>query len=117
MPKPATSSCRPACSGISSMDSSTFIHRHSLPEASGFRLGQRVTMLTETMGADHDDIEHTLPAGSTGIIECIEHLAPPQGLTFTIWIPINELEGRGIVNVFDEGDGIISNLIAKKEPS
>jgi hypothetical protein len=32
-----------------------------------------------------------------------------------MWIPINELEGRGIVNVFDEGDGPITNFIKIKE--
>jgi hypothetical protein len=90
-------------------------HRHGLPESDGFKVGQRVSMLTETMGADHEDIEHTLPVGSTGIIECIEQLAPPQGRSFTIWIPVNELEGRGIVNVFDEGDGPITNFITAKE--
>jgi hypothetical protein len=100
------------------MDStSNFSHRHGLREAAGLKLGQRVKMLTETKGADHDDIEHTLSAGRDGIIECIEHLAPPQGLTFTIWIPVDELEGRGIVNVFDEGDGPITNFITAKETS
>jgi hypothetical protein len=91
-------------------------HRHGLPETSGFKLGQRVTMLVETSGADHEDIEHTIPPGADALIECIELLAPPQGMTFTIWIPIDELEGRGIVNVFDEGDGSpISKFIATKE--
>jgi hypothetical protein len=92
-------------------------HRHGLPEASGFKVGQRVTLLEEAMGCDHDDIEHTLPVGSDGLIECIEMLAPPQKLAFTIWIPINELEGRGIVNVFDESDGPISSFIKTKETS
>lgn len=94
-----------------------FTYRTGMRKAAGFRLGQRVTMLTETKGADHDDIEHTLPPERDGLIECIEHLAPPQGLTFTIWIPINELEGRGIVNVFDESDGPITNFIKAKEKS
>ena len=100
------------------MDSSAaFTHRTGMYEAAGFKLRQRVNMLTETKGADHEDIEHTLAPGSEGIIECIEHLAPPQGLTFTIWIPVNEPEGRGIVNVFDEGDGQICNFITAKETS
>jgi hypothetical protein len=94
-----------------------FDHRLGLNEASGFKLGQRVTLLEETTGCDHDDVEHTLPVGTDGLIECIEMLAPPQKLTFTIWIPINELEGRGIVNVFDEGDGPINNFIKAKETS
>lgn len=93
----------------------TFGRIHSLPESGGFKLGQRVTMLDVCSGADHDDIEHTILPGADGIIECIEHLAPPQGRTFTIWIPINELEGRGIVNVFDEGDGPITSFIKAKE--
>jgi hypothetical protein len=92
-------------------------HRHGLPEAAGFKVGQRVTMLDVCIGADHDDVEHTILPGADGLIECIEHFAPPQGLTFTIWIPINELEGRGIVNVFDEGDGQITNVIKAKETS
>jgi hypothetical protein len=90
-------------------------HRHGLPEAEGFKVGQRVTMLGACTGADHDDNEQTTLPGADGLIECIEHLAPPQGLTFTMWIPINELEGRGIVNVFDEGDGPITNFIKIKE--
>lgn len=92
-----------------------FDFRHGLPEASGFKVGQRVTMLDVCAGADHEDIEHTILPGADGLIECIEQLAPPQGLTFTIWIPINELEGRGIVNVFDESNGLITNFIKAKE--
>jgi hypothetical protein len=92
----------------------TFGHIHGMHEGGGFKLGQRVEMLTETKGDDHESIQHTLKPGATGIIECIEHLAPPQGLTFTIWIPVDELQGRGIVNVFDEGDGPITNFIKEK---
>jgi hypothetical protein len=92
------------------MGSETFIMRHGLPEAEGFKVGQRVLMLAESKGADHDDIEHSVPAGADGIIECIERISG-QGLTFTLWIPVNELEGRGIVNVFDEGDGPITKFI------
>lgn len=89
--------------------------RSGLPEAAGFKVGQRVTMIDVCVGADHEDIEHTILPGADGLIECIEMLAPPQKLTFTIWIPVNELEGRGIVNVFDEGDGPITNFIKSKE--
>jgi hypothetical protein len=92
----------------------TFGHRLGMHEAAGLKLGQRVSMLTETKGHDHEDIEHTLKPGATGLIECIEHLASPQGLTFTIWIPVDELEGRGIVNVFDESDGPITNFIKEQ---
>jgi hypothetical protein len=92
-----------------------FSHQQGLPDGAGFKLGQRVKTLVETKGADHDDDEHTVPPGSDALIECIELLAPPQKLTFTLWIPINELEGRGIVNVFDESDGPITNFIKVKE--
>ncbi|TYO65439.1 hypothetical protein FXV83_16015 [Bradyrhizobium hipponense] len=97
------------------MVSRPFDHRHGLPEAEGFKLGQRVTMLDVCVGDDHEDNEHTILPGADGIIECIEMLAPPQGLTFTVWIPVNEMEGRGIVNVFDQGDGPITNFIKSKE--
>ena len=93
------------------MVSRPFDPRHGLPEAAGFKVGQRVKMLVETMGADHEDIEHTLPPGTEAIIEGIEMLAVPQGLAFTLWIPVNELEGRGIVNVFDQADGPITSFI------
>jgi hypothetical protein len=93
----------------------TFGHIHGLSEASGFKLGQRVKLLAEAKGADHEDNEHTVPVGSDALIECIEMLLPPQCLSFTLWIPINELEGRGIVNVFDESDGPITDFIATKE--
>jgi len=63
----------------------------------------------------HEDIEHTIPPGADGIIECIEYRARPQGLTFTIWIPVNEVEDRGIVNFFDESDGTISTFITAEE--
>ncbi|MGX9944956.1 hypothetical protein ACTG4Q_21060 [Bradyrhizobium denitrificans] len=92
-----------------------FKFRHGLREHSGFKIGQRVTMLEQGMGCDHDDVEHTLPAGSDGLIDTIEMLPAPQGLTFTIWIPVDEADDRGIVNVFDQGDGPITNFITAKE--
>jgi len=110
-----TSFCKPACWAISSMDSLTFPYRHGRGDANGFKLGQRVKLLTEAKGADHEDIEHTFPPGADGIIECIEYRARPQGLTFTIWIPVDEIEDRGIVNVFDESDGPISTFITAEE--
>lgn len=94
-----------------------FSHRHGLPEAAGFKVGQRVTMLEQTMGCDHEDIEHTIPVGNDAIIDTIEILPAPQGLTFTIWIPVDEADDRGIVNVFDESDGPITNFIKSKESS
>jgi hypothetical protein len=83
-------------------------------EAEGFRKDQRVTVRVETMGEDHNGVEHKLPPGSTGIIESIDNLPDPQGLTFTVWIPIDEAAGQGIVNVFDESDGPFSNFIQKE---
>jgi hypothetical protein len=97
------------------MDGPTFPDRHDRCDANGFRHGQRVELLTEAKGADHEDIEHTIPPGADGIIECIEYRARPQGLTFTIWILVNEIEDRGIVNVFDESDGPISTFITAEE--
>lgn len=91
-----------------------FKRRHGLEEAKGFKVGQRVTMLDVCIGADHDDIEHTIEPGADGIIECIEILPAPQGLTFTIWIPVNEADDRGILNEFDETDGPITNFINAK---
>jgi hypothetical protein len=99
------------------MDDPTFSRRHGLPEAKGFKVGQRVQTATVCMGADHDDIERTILPGADALIERIEQLPAPQGLTFTVWIPVNELEGRGIVNVFDESDGPITNFITAKETS
>jgi hypothetical protein len=84
-------------------------------EAEGFRKSHRVTMLVETIGEDHNGVEHKLPPGSTGIIDTIDSLPGPQGLSFTVWIPIDEAAGQGIVNVFDEGDGHIANYISVQE--
>jgi hypothetical protein len=89
------------------MGSETFTMRHGLPEAEGLKVGQRVLMLTRPK-APITTTSST--AGADGIIECIERI-PGQGLTFTLWIPVNELEGRGIVNVFDERDGPITKFI------
>ncbi|MEY9138580.1 hypothetical protein ABIE79_010108 [Bradyrhizobium diazoefficiens] len=54
-----------------------------LKEWNGFKPGQNVKLLVETMGADHDDIEHTMPAGSAGVIDHIERYLPPQGVGVT----------------------------------
>ncbi|MCA1379485.1 hypothetical protein I6F34_01450 [Bradyrhizobium sp. BRP05] len=82
-----------------------------LKEAFGLKSGQKVRVLEQTMGADHEDIEHTMPAGSVGVIDHIEVLAAPQGIAFTVWIPVDETNERGIVNVFDEADGPIANFL------
>ena len=54
MPRLATSFCRPASWETSSMAKSEFVEART----SGFREGQRVRMLVETMGEDHNGIEH-----------------------------------------------------------
>lgn len=78
----------------------------TINEASGFKVGQKVRLLVPCIGEDHEGTEHTLPAGSIGIIDRIDRFSAPQGLAFTIWIPVDDpVEGRGIVNVFDEADG------------
>lgn len=82
-----------------------------LKEWKGFRPDQRVIVLVEAKGADHDDIEHTTPSGSIGIIDHIERYAMGQGVGVTVWIPVNGEKDRGIVNVFDEADGDIFNFI------
>ncbi|MEY9575806.1 hypothetical protein ABIE88_003382 [Bradyrhizobium diazoefficiens] len=85
-----------------------------LKEWNGFKPGQNVKLLVETMGADHDDIEHTMPAGSAGVIDHIERYLPPQGVGVTVWIPVDGTNERGIVNVFDEADGPITNFLEAK---
>ncbi|GAB9152548.1 hypothetical protein [Bradyrhizobium diazoefficiens] len=83
-----------------------------LAEASGFKVGQPVTVLIETKGADHDDVEHTVPAGSAGIIDSIDRYDNDQGIVFTVVIPVDASNERCIVNAFDELDGDIANIIA-----
>jgi hypothetical protein len=86
-----------------------------LREAFGYRTGQRVRMLRQCTGADHNDIEHTVEPGAIGTIDRIEHLTSPQGICFHIVIPVyhqgkvqydpKDDDARFIVNVFDELDG------------
>ncbi|WP_396604824.1 hypothetical protein ACFLEY_22115 [Bradyrhizobium sp. YCK136] len=83
-----------------------------LDEASGFKVGQQVTVLIETKGADHEDIEHTVPAGAAGIIDSIDRYDNDQGIVFTVVIPVDASNERCIVNAFDELDGDIANIIA-----
>ncbi|ARQ95255.1 hypothetical protein [Bradyrhizobium phage BDU-MI-1] len=82
-----------------------------LQEWKGFRPGQRVIVLVEAIGADHEDIEHTTPPGTPGLIDHIERYGMNQGVGVTVWIPVNGEKDRGIVNVFDEADGDIFNFI------
>lgn len=77
----------------------------------GFKRGQKVKLLCETMGADHEDVEHTMPPGSVGLIDSIDRYPNEQGVAFTVWIPVDETNERGIVNSFDERDGPITNFL------
>ncbi|WP_315768536.1 MULTISPECIES: hypothetical protein [unclassified Bradyrhizobium] len=81
-----------------------------LTEAFGFKVGQKVRILEETMGSDHEDIEHVVAAGATGTIEIIEVLRA-QGTAFHVAIPVDDTNERHIVNVFDERDGPITNFL------
>ncbi|MGJ4945158.1 hypothetical protein ACQR1W_31675 [Bradyrhizobium sp. HKCCYLS1011] len=82
-----------------------------LKEAFGFKTEQRVRLKIETKGADHEDIEHTMPAGSIGVIDHIEVYTNDQGISFHVWIPVDDTNERGIVNVFDQLDGPITDFL------
>ncbi|WP_316200996.1 MULTISPECIES: hypothetical protein [unclassified Bradyrhizobium] len=85
-------------------------YREDMAEAFGLKKGQKVRVLEETMGDDHEGIEHTMPAGSIGWIDHIEFI-PKQGTAFHVVIPVDETNERCIVNVFDESDGPITNFL------
>ena len=104
MQRPRMSSFRPACSAISSM-------AELMKEWHGFTPGQKVKLLIETKGADHEDIEHTMQPGAGGVVESIERYANDQGVVVTIVIPVDATNERAIVNAFDELDGPIENFI------
>jgi hypothetical protein len=82
-----------------------------LQEAFGFKAGQRVRVLEETFGSDHDDIEHAVPAGAIGTIDRIEVYTNDQGTAFHVVIPVDDTNDRFIVNVFDERDGRITDFL------
>ncbi|WP_439357928.1 hypothetical protein [Bradyrhizobium sp. DASA03007] len=86
-----------------------------LKEWHGFVPGQDVELLIETMGADHEDIEHTMPTGAVGTVDHIERYTNDQGVAVTVVIWVNSERDRSIVNVFDELDGPINNFIKAKE--
>ena len=75
-----------------------------------FHADQPIRTLVVTRGADHDDIEHTVQPGALGYIASIETLPAPQGLAYTVVILVGKR--AGIVNVFDESDGPITDFIA-----
>lgn len=85
-----------------------------LAEASGFKVGQPVTVLIETKGADHEEVEHTVPAGASGIIDSIDRYDNDQGIVFTVVIPVDATNESCIVNAFDELDGDITKFLAAK---
>ena len=84
---------------------------HARPGETAFHKGQRVTVLVETKGDDHESHAHTIAPGSPGIIESIHVLAAPQGVAYEVWIPVPGSPDRGIVNIFDESDGPIDNFL------
>jgi hypothetical protein len=68
--------------------------------------GTHVRLKIPTMGADHEDDEHEVPAGALGIVDRIEWLPEPQKLAITVNIGLepDEMGERQITNVFDEAD-------------
>lgn len=75
-----------------------------------FKEGQRIKTRVVTRGDDHLGGEHTLQPGASGFIATIEVL-PVQGVTYTVVINTRADGKTHIVNVFDEGDGDISQFI------
>jgi predicted RNA-binding protein with TRAM domain len=83
-----------------------------LKEWQGFRSGQKVELLIETKGDDHDGIEHTVPPGATGFIDHIERYDNDQGVVVAVVIKTNSDNPEShIVNHFDEKDGPIENFL------
>ncbi|WLA44915.1 hypothetical protein QIH80_23520 [Bradyrhizobium elkanii] len=104
MPRRRTSSFRPACSARSSM-------AERLAQWRGLTRGQKIKTLVETKGADHDDIEHTMPPGTDGVVDQIERYTSEQGVVVTIVIWVDDKRDRSIVNAFDELDGPIEKFV------
>lgn len=77
----------------------------------GLTPGQKVKTLIETKGADHEDIEHTMPPGTEGFVDSIERYTNDQGVVVTVVIWVDSSRGRSIVNAFDELDGPIENFV------
>lgn len=77
----------------------------------GFTPNQKVKTLIETKGADHEDVEHTMPPGTEGFIDNIERYSNDQGVVVTVVIWVDSSRGRAIVNAFDELDGPIENFL------
>ena len=77
----------------------------------GLTRGQKIKTLIETKGADHDDIEHTMPPGTDGVVDQIERYSNDQGVVVTIVIWVDDKRDRSIVNAFDELDGPIEKFV------
>lgn len=88
--------------------------RQTRKEAFGFRAGQRVRMLVETMGADANDEERTYPVGTEAVIDTIEYLNEKQGVSFALVIGPTDGD-EAIVNCFDQEDGHPSKLFQSLE--
>jgi hypothetical protein len=68
----------------------------------GFRPGDRIVMLIETMGEMPEGGEITYPPGTAAVINGIDWYGGSQGHGVTV--VIGDDEDRTIVNVFDDGD-------------
>lgn len=74
-----------------------------------FSVGDHVVISVPCSGEDHEGNYHELSAGRTGTIDRIDVWDLPQGVSFTINIPVDA--DHNIVNVFDEGDGPIGQFL------
>ena len=67
----------------------------------GFKAGDRVVMLIETMGETDDGDEVVFAAGTTALIDQVDWFGPSQGSGVHMTIGTGDLS---IVNVFDDED-------------
>ena len=75
-----------------------------------FKVGESVRLKVATSGDDHRDNERHLPPGKIGRIDSIDHYGEDQGIGYTVVIPATPKGFYSIVNVFDEGDGPITDF-------
>jgi len=78
-----------------------------------FHKGEPVRTKVATLGDDDEGNELEFSAGARGRIEDIEDYGNTQGIAYTVWIPLypDDPDSRGIVNVFDEEDGPITDFL------
>jgi DNA-directed RNA polymerase beta subunit len=82
-----------------------------LKEWRGFTPNQKVKTLTETKGADYNDVEHTMPPGTEAFVDSIDRYDNDQGVVVTVVIWVDSSRGQAIVNAFDELDGPIEQFV------